>query len=190
VRTFLVVEDKAAFARAVSRVLSKYGRAIQVATLEEAETVIAARPHLSALIVDLHLPDGDGLAVLRKFREKYPNQPALVLTGYPDSVNINAAYDLDADFVAKPFHAARLHQFLRSKVLQRHRHGPAGAAALLTDRERAIINRARQGLDDKSIARDLGIAPATVRWFFANASAKFGALSRRQLLEIAEDLDA
>jgi DNA-binding NarL/FixJ family response regulator len=187
VRKFLVVEDRPAFARAVSRLLSKYGTVVRVGTVQEASAAIAAHPYFSALIVDLHLPDGDGLVVLRIFREKFADRPALVLTGYPDPQNINAAYDLKADFVAKPFSAARVHHFIRSNVLSRQRRSPVSSSAVLTDREREVVQRALQGFDDKEIARDLEIAPSTVRGLMARASGKLGVFSRDELLELAKD---
>jgi DNA-binding NarL/FixJ family response regulator len=187
-RKFLVVEDNLGFARCVARLLAKYGKAIHGSTLHEAEAAIATHPHFSAIITDLHLPDGDGLVALRKFRDKFPRQPALVLTGYPDAENINAAYDLGADFVAKPFDGSRIHQFVVSKVLLRHRRPVTGPSGHLTVREQQVIERARQGQDDKTIAHELGIARSSVRWYFASASAKLGALSRRHLLEKVEDL--
>jgi DNA-binding NarL/FixJ family response regulator len=66
-------------------------------------------PDFSALIVDLHLFVGSELEVLRNFRSGYPNHPALVLTEYSEPAAINAAYDLNADYVMKPFNGARIH---------------------------------------------------------------------------------
>jgi two-component system response regulator DesR len=188
VRKFLVVEDRPVFARSVARLLKAYGSTICAEGVREADAALAAYTDFSALIVDLHLLDGSGLEVLRKFRAAYPNNPALVLTGYSEAEEINAAYDLGADYVMKPFNAARIHQFIRTKVLSRHRSEPMGAVIALTQREREVIQRARQGHDDKQIARDLGIAAATVRVLFARASAKFGASSREELLELAATL--
>jgi DNA-binding NarL/FixJ family response regulator len=180
-RKFLVVEDRPAFARSVARLLKKYGSTICAGGVRQADAALAAHTDFSALIVDLHLLDGSGLEVLRKFRSGYPNHPALMLTGYSEPEAINAAYDLNADYVMKPFNAARIHQFVRTKVLSRHGRV---AAVVLTEREREVIQRARQGHDDKRIALDLGIAASTVRVLFARASAKLGVSSREELLEL------
>jgi DNA-binding NarL/FixJ family response regulator len=174
VRKFLVVEDTPAFPRSVARLLAKYGSAICARGVREADAAFTAHTDFSALIVDPHLLDGSGLEVLRKFRSSYPNHPALVLTGYSEPAAINAAYDLNADYVRKPFNAARIHQFMRTKVLSRHRRGIASAVGALTEREREVIHRARLGHDDKEIAVDRGIATSTVRVLFARAFSKTG----------------
>jgi two-component system nitrate/nitrite response regulator NarL len=189
VRKFLVVEDRPAFARSVARLLKKYGCTICAGGVREADAALAAHTDFSALIVDLHLLDGSGLEVLRKFRSGYPNHPALILTGYPEPAAINAAYDLNADYVMKPFNAARIHQFIQTKVLSRHRSAAVTALGALTEREREVIHRARLGHDDKKIALDLGVAASTVRVLFARASAKLGASSREELLELELEAD-
>jgi DNA-binding NarL/FixJ family response regulator len=188
VRKFLVVDDTPAFARSVARLLKTYGSTICAGGVREADAALAAHTDFSALIVDLHLLDGSGLEVLRKFRAGYPNHPALMLTGYSEPAAINSAYDLNAEYIMKPFNAARIHQFIRTKVLSRHRSAATSAIVALTEREREVIHRARLGHDDKKIALDLGIAASTVRVLFARASAKLGATSREELLELEADV--
>ena len=60
------------------------------------------------------LPDGSGLDVLALARTLYPGTPALVLTGDTAPATINGAFDLDADFVVKPFDARRVERFVQS----------------------------------------------------------------------------
>jgi two-component system, NtrC family, response regulator PilR len=118
-RKFLVLEDTPALARSIARVLKTYGVTIHVGSVYEANLALATNSEISAFIVDLRLPDGSGLEVLRHFRDRYPKHPALVLTGYFEPDDINAAFDMNADYIAKPLKAARLHQFVRTRVLLR-----------------------------------------------------------------------
>jgi DNA-binding NarL/FixJ family response regulator len=99
-----------------------HGNVVVVGTVCEAEEALAdATRNWDALIVDLGLPDGCGLTVLARFRERSQSSHALVLTGHCTTEFVNAAYDLDAQFVAKPSDASRIRNFLNSAGL----HGPS-----------------------------------------------------------------
>jgi CheY-like chemotaxis protein len=115
-RRFLVVEDDDAFARSFVRLLAPWGNTTRVATVSDAMAALAPHPGWSALFVDLQLPDGSGLDVLDQFRRAYPSVPALVITGHSEPSAINRAYDLEADYIVKPFESERLRRFLFAKV--------------------------------------------------------------------------
>ena len=200
-RTFLVVEDNRALARSIARVLKKYGDAIHAGSVREANLALAAHSEFTAIIVDIRLPDGSGLEVLRKVRARYPNHPALVLTGYLERDYINAAFDMDADYVVKPFKAERLHQFIRTRVLSRHDSRVASPIddqrnrsishdssrrddptdLLLTETERKVLNLLREGLPNWVIARRLFISLETVRTHVGHIFTKLDVHSRKDL---------
>ena len=116
----LVIEDEPAI-RGVLRVLleAQGYRCIEAATAQRAE--IEARSHKpDLLLVDLGLPDGDGLEVIRRVRAWSP-VPIVVLSARTLEEQKVAALDAGADdYVAKPFSApellARLRAALRRQV--------------------------------------------------------------------------
>jgi DNA-binding response OmpR family regulator len=114
----LVVEDNDELARLLTRGLAAAGFAADVvATAGDARDVLATTRY-SAIVLDLGLPDGDGLAVLRELRGRHDTTPVLVLTargGVHDRVTgLRSGAD---DYLAKPFEfeelVARIQALLR-----------------------------------------------------------------------------
>lgn len=114
----LVVEDNADLAQLLVKGLGADGFAADVvATAGEARGALATTRY-SAVVLDLGLPDDDGLSVLRELRERKDATPVLVLTargGVRDRVSgLRSGAD---DYLAKPFAfeelVARLHALLR-----------------------------------------------------------------------------
>jgi DNA-binding NtrC family response regulator len=76
---------------------------IQAASVAEAMNV-AARADVDAAILDYHLPDGDGIAVLKRLRQDDPDLPVIMLTANKDvEVIVEAVKAGASDYVAKPF---------------------------------------------------------------------------------------
>jgi len=98
---------------------------------------VARRPDV--IILDLSLPDMDGLTVLKRLRE-YNRDPILILSAQDDEENKVAALDSGAnDYMAKPFSSAEL--LARLRVLQRSIPGePDGPLFLHGDLQVDIIS--------------------------------------------------
>jgi two-component system KDP operon response regulator KdpE len=113
----LVCDDEPQIARALRVVLREAGfEVILAATAGEALDRAAVRPPQAA-IIDLVLPDGDGVEVCRRLRE-WSDMPLLVLSAIGDEENKVRALEAGADdYVTKPFGPreliARLHAALR-----------------------------------------------------------------------------
>ncbi len=121
--TILVVDDDAQLRKFLRTVISGHGYAIaEAGTVAEAISAIA-RVHPSAVLLDLGLPDGDGLTVLRAIpAENRP--PIIVLSARGQEGDKVAALDAGADdYLTKPFGAGEL--LARIRVALRHRAGPA-----------------------------------------------------------------
>jgi two-component system KDP operon response regulator KdpE len=124
----LVIEDDAAIRRVLRALLEASGfRMIESDTAARAE--IEARSHKpDLLLVDLGLPDGDGLTVIRKVRAWSP-VPIIVLSARTAEEQKIAALDAGADdYVAKPFSAPELLARIRAAL----RRSARGAIETLT----------------------------------------------------------
>jgi two-component system, OmpR family, KDP operon response regulator KdpE len=99
----LVCDDEPQILRALRVVLREAGyEAILAATAEEALDLAAVRPP-DAAIVDLVLPDGDGVEVTRRLRE-WSQMPIIVLSAVGDETEKVRALEAGADdYVTKPF---------------------------------------------------------------------------------------
>src|SRR5215472_11407668 len=125
----LVIEDEPAIRRVLKVLLEAEGyRCIEADTALRAE--IEARSHKpDLLLIDLGLPDGDGLTVIRRVRAWSP-VPILVLSARTMEEQKIAALDAGADdYVTKPFSAPELLARLRA-ALRRDVRGASPAALL------------------------------------------------------------
>ena len=114
----LVIEDEVAMRRFLRSALEPHGfRVVEAATAHEGEAV-AAQASPSAILLDLGLPDGDGLVVLRKLRE-WSTTPVIVLSARDREDDKVAALDAGADdYLTKPFGTSEL--LARIRVALRH----------------------------------------------------------------------
>lgn len=124
----LIVEDNQALARNVASVfLSKGWAAETVASGEDADSWLATQRY-DLVILDLGLPDMDGMEVLRRLRARKSRVPVLILTArdaLPDRVTgLNSGAD---DYLGKPFELAELEARARALI----RRGIGGEAAVL-----------------------------------------------------------
>lgn len=106
----LLIEDDPALAEALTAALLQRGWMVDhAASVEEAEAYLAAIDH-AAILLDLGLPDDDGLALLRRIRAAGNVRPVLVLTarGSVDARirGLNGGAD---DYLVKPFDPDELH---------------------------------------------------------------------------------
>ena len=100
----LVVDDELLIRKSLSKVLRARGYAVELASTgsEGIAAVGEARPQV--MILDMRLPDTDGLSVLRKAREQDPLLQVIVITAYGDVQTAVDAMKLGAcDFLRKPY---------------------------------------------------------------------------------------
>jgi two-component system response regulator TctD len=112
---FMVVEDDHRLARGIEASLSGRGFAVDiVSTGEEALEVAMTEPY-SAIILDLGLPDMDGLEVLQIMRRRGITTPILILTARDSLADRIEGLDKGSDdYLAKPFHPRELESRLRA----------------------------------------------------------------------------
>ncbi len=116
---FLAVDDEPDAQRWYSRLLEAYGDVVVAPSAAAARRQIAQRPDVCAGLFDVCLPDGSGLEVLAEFRRAYPTIPAVVVTGHVEGNVVNAAYDLDAGVMSKPFSRDRLQHWVERVMTNR-----------------------------------------------------------------------
>ena len=102
-RHVLIVDDERLVRWSLSERLRADGFAVtEASSVESAIEALAKAP--DAVILDYQLPDGDGLAVLKRVRQSDPDLPVVMLTAHKDAEIIVAAMKAGAsDYVTKPF---------------------------------------------------------------------------------------
>jgi DNA-binding response OmpR family regulator len=120
----LIVEDERRVGRFIERALQEQAYTVRlVETCAEARDALAESPY-DAIVLDLGLPDGDGLTLLREWRTSGFNEPVLILSARDAVEDRIRGLNIGADdYLAKPFSVDELVARLRS-LLRRHTSGP------------------------------------------------------------------
>jgi DNA-binding response OmpR family regulator len=112
-RHLLVVDDEPHIGLVLRPFLEQLGYRVSFArTLDEARTALRASPATDGVLLDLHLPDGSGLDLLRDLRKQRGRErlPVVVLTAEGDDRVLREARRLGAALVTKPFSPTKLSQ--------------------------------------------------------------------------------
>jgi len=119
----LLIEDDARLAEMVSEYLGEAGFRVSVARLGRAGLEQLAREPFDALVLDLMLPDMDGLEVCRQLRAK-SDTPVLMLTARGDAADRIVGLEIGADdYLPKPFEPREL--LARLRAILRRRASPS-----------------------------------------------------------------
>jgi DNA-binding NarL/FixJ family response regulator len=165
----------------------------EASTAEEAYGRIpATTPDVAVL--DVRLPDGDGVEVCREIRSKHPEIACIMLTSFADDDAVYAAIMAGAaGYVLKQVRGTDLIDGIRrvatgeslldpsvtTRVLERLRHkDDDDELAVLTDQERKILELIAEGLTNRQIGERMYLAEKTVKNYVSNMFAKLG-MSRR-----------
>lgn len=113
----LVIDDIAEMRRFVALVLREDGHVVDAAETATDGLLVAQAGDYDAIVLDIVLPDGDGLAVLRALRRAGSSTPIILLTGMHQHDDIVRGLDAGADdYLAKPFVAEVLKARIRALV--------------------------------------------------------------------------
>lgn len=141
----LLVEDETSVAFTMCKMLARFGEVTWASTAADARAVLAKGISWRAFLLDLRLPDGNGLDILMEARGSYPLTPAMLYTGgYLDHEVVNAAFDWRADLITKPIEKARLTQFLSHAPSQRHLPAAIEDAFVAAEQIGAELARVRE----------------------------------------------
>ncbi|WP_354644288.1 response regulator transcription factor [Kitasatospora camelliae] len=174
----------------------------EAGTVEQAlARVPALRPDVA--ILDMRLPDGDGVTVCRELRSRMPGLACLILTSFDDEEALLDAIMAGASgYVLKQISGTDLVSAVRTvasgqsmldpgattRLMARLRGDtapPASDLPQLTDREREILALIGEGLTNRQIGQRLYLAEKTVKNHISRLLAKLGVERRVQAAVIA-----
>jgi DNA-binding NarL/FixJ family response regulator len=176
----------------------------EAGTASEALTRIPpTKPDVAVL--DVRLPDGDGVEVCREVRSLHPEIQCLILTSFSDDEALFQAIMAGAagyllkqvkgnDLVDAVRRVAQgqslLDPAVTARVLERLRSGPETDERLdsLTDQERRILDLIAEGLTNRQIAERVHLAEKTVKNYVSNLLSKLGMERRTQAAVYATKL--
>ena len=177
----------------------------EAGTAEEAlQRIPAASPDVA--VIDMRLPDGNGVEVCREVRSRNPEVQCVVLTSFADD---EALFDSimagAAGYLLKQIKGTDLVDAIRrvaagqslldpsvtARVLERLRKGPEQDERLsrLTEQERKILDLIAEGLTNRQIGERMFLAEKTVKNYVSNLLAKLGMERRTEAAVFAARLD-
>lgn len=189
-----VVDDDDSVRRSAAFMLKHAGYRVEsyvsgVAFLKEAKNA-----DRGCVLLDVRMPEMDGLEVQQEMVKRGIDMPVVILTGHGDVGDAVKAMRAGAvNFIEKPYEKeALLSAIEEAYTWLDHNHDKdlkAGEAKVrltsLTGRERDVLNGLVAGNPNKTIAYDLGISPRTVEIYRANMMEKLRVHSLSEALRIA-----
>lgn len=205
--TILIVDDHPLFRKGLRALLATLPQVQVVGEAASGSEAVQLVQHLQPRLVlmDLHMPQGDGLSATRQIAATFPHIHILVVTMFEDDDSVFAAMragargyvlkDMDDDEMARairavghgeaifsPAIAARMMTFFASR--------PAHTPELfpdLTESERSVLRLMARGLANDAIAAQLAFSPKTVRNYISNIFGKLQVADRAQAIVRAHD---
>ena len=189
-----IIDDDDALRDSLAFLLSSAGIEAKSYDSATAYLVDAQRGASGCIVTDVRMPGMSGIDLLRRLKSDGIPVPVIVMTGHADVPLAVEAMKLGAfDFVEKPFDDDVLLASVRAALGQRERRSLQDAErkqidarmALLSARERQVLDGLVAGKPNKVIAYDLGISPRTIEIYRANVMTKMQANSLSDLVRMA-----
>src|SRR5208283_54860 len=163
--TVVVVDDDISVRESLELLIQNEGW--QPALFESAQEFLTRLPTVapSCLILDVNLPDLSGLDIQQRITDEKSSTPIIFISGYGDvPTSVRAMKAGAAEFLTKPFNDNVLIEAIRNAVLRSQSNVKREGAqrqlqerfALLSKREREVMNLVVKGLMNKQAAFELG----------------------------------
>lgn len=190
-----IVDDDVSVCRAISLLLKSYGFKVEAFT-RAAEFLAFKHPKgPSCLVLDIRLPDIDGLALQEKMAQQGLRIPIIFVTGYGDVPKSVKAIKAGAiDFFIKPFTSPKLLKaialgLVESKTINKKQAETAKIwrnIKTLSPRELEVFRMVVSGMLNKQIASKRGTALQTIKVHRAHVMHKMQAKTITELVHLAQ----
>ena len=192
-----LLDDEPDMLKALTRLLRAQG--LQVRGFANGRDFLARKAHQgpACLVLDVAMPEIDGLCVQERLRRGGDELPIIFLTGHGDiPMSVRAMKAGAEDFLTKPVNAVDLLQAIRAALrraseqhaLSEELASRRGRLASLTPREREVLGHVIAGKMNKQIAADLGTGEQNVKVHRGRLMRKMGVSSVAELVRLAERL--
>lgn len=202
----LLVDDHPLYHEGLASAFARLAPDLSIVSAESAQAgldLLRNSPPIELALIDLILPNTDGLRALALYAAEFPHIPRLLISGKDDPAIVRQARDAGASgFLHKSLPLDRLLHALR-RVLDGHAYfepaqsvsealedAPAGehARGELTLRQLEVLKLLGEGRSNKEISAALAIADRTVRAHLTELFRTFGVSSRTQAILTAQRL--
>jgi RNA polymerase sigma factor (sigma-70 family) len=192
--TVYIVDDDAAVRDSLALMLGLAG--YRAALYADAEAFLNAwhNSWSGCVLADLRLPGAGGIELQAELQKRGSTLPVVIMTAHGDVATARKAFQAQAvDFLEKPFDHSQLLEAIRCAFALEERRIKDDDArrmemeklAVLTTREREVLDCATKGMHAKEIGRALGISPRTVEVHKARIMAKLGVRNIAELVRFS-----
>ena len=148
------------------------------------------------VLLDLRLPEMDGITCLRRIRERYPNVRVVMLSVISDQAQVTEALEAGASaYIVKSIDTTDLAAAIRQTISGTffcvgnlgvgHAEHNGASEAGLSEREVEILQGVTRGLSNRAIAKDLWLSDQTVKFHLHNIYRKLGVSNRTEAAKYA-----
>lgn len=207
VRNILLVDDHALLQHALKAMLEPLlagGEIVCAATAQEAVGALRSGKVYHLVLLDLKLPDSDGLRLMSVLRRDAPGVPVAIFSGQDAPIYRQLAREADADgFLSKAMDPASLVDGVRTllsgrrfydDMVERSR-GPSGTVSdarqhpKLSPKQERVLCCLMEGLSNKEIALRLDLSERTVKMHLTSVYHVLGVSTRSQAILVGQTLN-
>ncbi|MEE9447802.1 MAG: response regulator transcription factor [Arenicellales bacterium] len=208
-RNLIVIsDDHPLFRQALRETIEpifKQAEIIELESLEETKTILAER-EVELLLLDLRMPDSQGLTGLMMIKGTYPALPVIIVSASEEAETVRSAIQAGASgYIYKSYSLKQIHDAV-AMVNQGEVHIPDEIDGSVTDHEHQDLDAIAkissltpmqlkvflflsEGLMNKQIAAEMDISEATVKAHVTSIYKKLGVRSRTQAVMVSKALD-
>ncbi len=199
----LIVDDHAVVRRGIQMFLETDPSIQIVGEAEDCRDAVQKARNLQPdiILMDLVMPQGDGIEAIAEMKHHSPDLKVIVLTTFGDEPRVMAAMeagangyllkDADGGALLQAVHAAQqgdtpIHPHVVQYLVRNFtKRDSVNGNNRLTEREKEILQLVSQGLSNKAIAKSLSLTPGTVKVHVSNILDKLGVSNRTEASVLA-----
>jgi DNA-binding NtrC family response regulator len=113
----LIIDDDENITKAEAEILEDQGYSVDIAGTGTEAIKKTRKNHYNLMLVDIKLPDMEGIDILNKIRDTTPKIRKIIVTGYPTLQNAIAAVNRSADaYIIKPFDVEKMLVTIKEQI--------------------------------------------------------------------------
>lgn len=190
----MIVDDHEIVRRGIAEVVDRdpaFEVIAEAGTVEDAvRRATLVKPDV--MLVDLQLPDGTGIDIIKRVTESDPQIKSVVLTSFDDDGALRESVDVGAKaFILKTVRSGEINEVIRAvaagrvlldeRTMTRRLSDSEDPSAKLTPTETRVVDLIGNGMSNREIGNALGIAEKTVKNHITSLLAKMGLQRRTQV---------
>lgn len=197
----MLVDDHTMVRRGLATFLKVFDDLELVGEAADGETAVSLCRQIlpDVILMDIVMPDIDGVTATRLIRHNFPSVQIIALTSFKEESLVQSALQAGAiGYLLKNVSAEELAQAIRAahsgrgtlapEIIQEMAHTasqPPAPSYDLTEREQEVLLLLVAGLNNSEIAEKLFVSPSTIKSHVSNILTKFGVASRTEAAALA-----